>query len=122
MENTLKCKMNNKHFHDTLLPWGEGRGGVKGKGEIQERGEIFVVVYFTFPFILRPLTIKTKHKPTFVLMKLRTGVAPPPPLYRHVCKKFVFYTFSKFLNFYQNLVVKPGFNVHPCIWPKKGTF
>ena len=69
MENTLKCKMNNKHFHDTLLPWGEG-GGVKGKGEIQERGEIFVVVYFTFPFILRPLTIKTKHKPTFVLMKL----------------------------------------------------
>ena len=55
-----------------------GRGGVKGKGEIQERGKYFVVVYFTFPFILRPLTIKTKHKLIFVLMKLRTGVAPAP--------------------------------------------
>ena len=92
--------MNNKHFHDTHLPWGEG--GCKGERGNTGKGEIFVV-YFTFPFILRPLTIKTKNKPTFELMKLRTGVAPPP-LYRHVFKKFVFYTFSKFLNFYQNLV------------------
>lgn len=71
-------------------PGGRG-GGVKGKGEIQERGEIFVVVYFTFPFILRPLTIKTKHKPTFVLMKLRTGVAPPP-LCTDMSVKSLFFT------------------------------
>ena len=68
--------MNNKHFHDTPLPWGEG--GCKGERGNTGKGEIFVVVYFTFPFILRPLTINTNHKPTFEVMKLRTGVAPPP--------------------------------------------
>ena len=50
------------------------------KKATQGKWEIFVVVYFTFPFILRPLTINTNHKPTFELMKLRTGVAPPPSL------------------------------------------
>lgn len=81
--------MNNKHFHDTPLPWGEG--GCKGERGNTGKGEIFVVVYFTFPFILRPLTIKTKHKPTFVLMKLRTGVAPPP-LCTDMSVKSLFFT------------------------------